>query len=705
MTNLSLMALAKGEFWDRRDTVILDTAKMRLYLDKYKVGSIQNLGTYPFSPKEWRQNIELIQEYVAKNTEHAIPVLYGIDAVHGANYSAGSTLLPHQINLAAARSRSVAEEMGRITSYEMRASGIPWNYAPVLDVTKKPLWGRTFETFGEDTYIASELGVAMIKGGGSDSLRSPYSSLACLKHFIGYGAPHNGKDRSAVYMPERIMRQDYLPPFQRAIEAGALTVMASSNSMNGLASHADKALLTDLLKDELGFKGFVISDWNDIDNLVSTHQVAADEREAVKISVNAGLDMCMEPYDASFSEHLIDLVNDGEVSQERIDDAVRRILFVKHKIGLFDQLQSDPELYPLYGSEAFAESGRQAAVESMTLLKNENDHLPLSKSNTILLTGVGSHSINNLNGAWSRTWSGQDTTFNDREKLTLKEAIESEIGKENLLWAEGTTYDQDVNTQRAVNLAGKANQIVVVLAELPATEKPSDIDELDFPEAQVNLVKELAKTGKPITLVLLEGRPRLIREMEPLVESILVAYLPGNEGGLAIADVLFGDENPSGKLPFTYPKYSGAIWSYDHVKADARDKGFGFEAYDPQYSFGHGLSYTNFEYSSLTLPSDTLMINDTLNFSVTVTNIGNRGGKETVELYTSDLTASVVPKVKQLIGFEKINLNTGQSQVVTFQLTKEDLGFVNHQNEWVTEPGLFKVSINELEKTFFLKEG
>ncbi len=704
MTNLSLMALAKGEFWDRRDTVILDTAKMRLYLDKYKVGSIQNLGTYPFSPKEWRQNIELIQEYVAKNTEHAIPVLYGIDAVHGANYSAGSTLLPHQINLAAARSRSVAEEMGRITSYEMRASGIPWNYAPVLDVTKKPLWGRTFETFGEDTYIASELGVAMIKGGGSDSLRSPYSSLACLKHFIGYGAPHNGKDRSAVYMPERIMRQDYLPPFQRAIEAGALTVMASSNSMNGVASHADKALLTDLLKDELGFKGFVISDWNDIDNLVSTHQVAADEREAVKISVNAGLDMCMEPYDASFSEHLIDLVNDGEVSQERIDDAVRRILFVKHKIGLFDQLQSDPELYPLYGSEAFAESGRQAAVESMTLLKNENDHLPLSKSNTILLTGVGSHSINYLNGAWSRTWSGQDTTFNDREKLTLKEAIESEIGKENLLWAEGTTYDQDVNTQRAVSLADKANQIVVVLAEPPATEKPSDIDELDFPEAQVNLVKELAKTGKPITLVLLEGRPRLIREMEPLVESILVAYLPGNEGGLAIADVLFGDENPSGKLPFTYPKYSGAIWSYDHVKADARDKGFGFEAYDPQYSFGHGLSYTRFEYSSLTLSSDTLMINDTLNFSVTVTNIGNRAGKETVELYTSDLTASVVPKVKQLNGFEKINLNTGESQVINFQLTKEDLGFVNSQNEWVTEPGFFKVNINTLEKTFFLKE-
>jgi len=338
----------------------------------------------------------------------------------------------------------------------------------------------------------------------------------------------------------------------------------------------------------------------------------------------------------------------------------------------------------------------------MTLLKNENEHLPLSKTEKILLTGVGSHSLNYLNGAWSRTWSGQDTTFNDREKLTIREAMEKEIGKDRVLWAEGTTYDEDVNTNQAVKLAVGSNQIVVVLAELPATEKPSDIDELDFPEVQVNLVKELAKTGKPITLVLLEGRPRLIRELEPLVHSIVLAYLPGNEGGLAVADVLFGDDNPSGKLPFTYPKYSGAIWSYDHVKADARDKGFGFEAYDPQYPFGHGLSYTDFAYSSLT-SEDTLLMSDTLTVSVRIANTGRRAGKETVELYTSDLTASIVPKVAQLKRFKKISLNTGESQLVTFQLTKEDLAFVNGKNEWVTEPGEFKIKINELEKTFFLK--
>lgn len=704
MTNLSLMALAQGEFWDRRDTVILDTAKMRRYLDIYKVGSVQNLGTYPFSPEEWRQNIEIIQDYVAENTPHSIPLLYGIDAVHGANYSAGSTLFPHQIGLAASRNKTLVQEVARATSYEVRASGIHWNYAPVLDVTKKPLWGRTFETFGEDTYIASELGVAMVRGGGSDSLQSPYSSLACLKHFLGYGAPHNGKDRAAVYLPERILREDYLPPFKRAIEAGALTVMVSSNSLNGVASHADKALLTDLLKDELNFEGFIISDWNDIDNLVTTHQVATDEREAVKMAVNAGLDMCMEPYDASFSDHLIDLVKEGEVREERINDAVRRILFVKHKLGLFEKVQSDPGLYPAYGSDQHAALARKAAVESMTLLKNENDHLPLSKDRRILLTGVGSNSLNYLNGAWSRTWSGQDTTFNDTEKYTIKEALEAASGQDKVIWAEGTSYDTDINTSRAKSLANGADEIVVVLAELPATEKPSDVDELDFPQAQIDLVKTLSETGKPITLILLEGRPRLLNEIEPLVTSILLAFLPGNEGGLAIADILYGEESPSGKLPFTYPKYSGSIWSYDHAKADARDKGFGFEGYDPQYTFGHGLSYTQFEYSTLELSSDTVAEKDSIQISVIVSNKGNRTGKETVELYTSDVVASVVPKVKELKRFEKIELKPDESKTVTFYLTAEDLSFVNVDNKRTIEPGLFKISIKNLEKNFFLKK-
>lgn len=703
MTNLSLMALAKGEFWDRRDTVILDPDKLTLYLDSFKVGSIQNLGTYPFGPTEWRQNIEIVQDFVQKNTEHKIPILYGIDAVHGANYTAGSTLFPHQIGLAASRNRELVSEVARITSYEMRASGIPWNYAPVLDVSKKPLWGRTFETFGEDTYISSELGLAMLKGGGVDSLLSPYSSLACLKHFLAYGAPHNGKDRAAVYLPERTLIQDYLPPFTKAIENGALTIMISSNSVNGIPSHADKNLLTDLLKVELGFKGFLISDWNDIDNLVKTHQVASNEREAVKLAVNAGLDMCMEPYDASFASHVIELVQNGEIPMKRIDDAVRRILFVKHKLGLFQQLQSDPELYPEFGSKKFADISKNAAIEAITLLKNKNDALPLDRGDKVLLTGAGSHSLNFLNGAWSRTWSGQDTTFNDTDKLTIRDAIEQKIDASNLIWSQGTSYDKEININETKKAAKNASKIVVVLAELPATEKPSDIDALDFPEAQIALVEKLAETGKSITLVLLEGRPRLIRELEPQVDAIILAYLPGNEGGSAIADILFGDANPSGKLPFTYPKSSGSIWSYDYVKADARDKGFGFEGYDPQYEFGHGLSYSKFEYTNLLTSADTIKLDDSLEVKINVTNKSNLVGKEVVELYVSDLFASVVPKNKVLRGFEKIEIQPSETVEVNFILAKEDFQFIDSSNQPKVEKGEFILTIDSFKTTLYLE--
>jgi len=703
MTNLSLMALAKGEFWDRRDTVILDPDKMQLYLAKHHVGSIQNLGTYPFSPAEWRQNIGLIQDYVKENTRHGIPVLYGIDAVHGANYTEGSTMSPHQIGLAATRNRDLVEQVAEITAYEVRASGIPWNYAPVLDVAKEPLWGRGFETFGEDTYVNCELGMAMLRGGSNKFERGPYATLSCLKHFLAYGAPHNGKDRAPVYLPERVLRQDYLPPFREAVKAGVLTVMAGSHSVNGIPCHASRFLLTDLLKEELGFEGFVISDWNDIDNLVSTHQVAVDEKEAVKLAVNAGIDMCMEPYDASFAENLLELVEEGEVSEERVDDAVRRIIFVKHKIGLFDEIQTDPSLYTEFASDRFTEINYKAAVESLTLLKNEDERLPLDADSKVLVTGVAAHSINYLNGAWSRTWSGTDTTFNDREKLTVLEALRLNLGAQNVIYSEGTSYREDINTAKTIQLAKSVDHIVVCLGEQPATEKPSDIDDLELPEAQIELVKALARTGKPITLVLVEGRPRIIREIEPEASAIVLAYLPGNEGGRAIADVLTGEVNPSGKLPFTYPKYSGSIWAYDHTKADMRDGGFGYEAFDPQFEFGHGLSFTTFEYTALQVSKDTLSLNEDILFQVDVHNTGNREGMETVELYLSDITASIVPKVKQLKGFEKVGLEAGEVQTISFTLKGEDLGFVNEKNEWTTEPGWFKARIGNLETEFYLR--
>jgi beta-glucosidase len=701
MTNLSLMALAEGEFWDRRDTVILDTAKLRKYLAVHHVGSIQNLGTYPFSTEEWRQNIGIIQDYVKANTRLGIPVLYGIDAVHGANYTAGSTLFPHQIGLAATFDRDLVKEVAKTTAYEVRASGIPWNYAPVVDVTKEPLWGRMFETFGEDTYLNTELGLAMVEGSSNDFDRGPRSTISCLKHFLAYGAPHNGKDRAPVYLPERILRQDYLPPFRAAIEAGALTVMAGSHAVNGIPCHSSSFLLTDLLKKELGFKGFVISDWNDIDNLVGTHQVASDEKEAIKLAVNAGIDMCMEPYDASFAELLIELVEEGEVSTSRIDDAVRRILYVKHVAGLFEEDTTD---YPDFASETFTEVNYRAAVESMTLLKNEGGSLPIKEGTKLLVTGPAANSINYLNGAWSRTWLGRDTSFNDPGKLTVVDALRNIYGRDQVVHSPGTGYDENINTAETMALARTCDHLVVCLGEIPATEKPSDIDDLNLPSAQINLVKALSETGKPITLVLVEGRPRIIREIEPLTDAILLAYLPGNEGGRAVAGVLSGSETPSGKLPMTYPKYAGSVWSYDHTMADRRDKGFGFEAFDPQYEFGHGLSYTTFAYADLSLKQDTFSIDESIGITVDVKNTGTLPGKETVLLFVSDLTASVVPKVKVLRGFEKVLLEPGEKGSIAFSLNPEDLGFVDQRNERVVEPGWFKVEVGGLEQKFYLKK-
>ena len=449
MTNVSLMALAKGDFWMRRDTVELDTAKMNELLLRQHVGSVQNLGTYPFSPDEWRKNIGEVQDVAMKQSRLGIPVLYGIDAVHGANYSAGSTLFPQQLALAATWSPDLAETTGAITSYEIKASGIPWNYSPVLDVCKQPLWGRVFETFGEDTYLTTVMGDAMIKGAQGEDIAQDDKSAVCLKHFLGYGQPDNGKDRSPTYLPERMLRQYHLPPFESAIKNGALTVMINSGSVNGIPSHADYHLITEILKGELGFEGFTISDWEDIMNLVKTHQVAEDEKMAVKISVNAGLDMCMEPYDASFAEYLVELVKEGAVPMSRVDDAVRRILNVKMKLGLFEKPLTDPSLYPKYGSEEFAEESYKAALECLTLLKNKNESLPLSTKKKILVTGVGANSFNYLNGAWSRTWGGTETDFNDEEKKTVLEAIQDKIGNGNVSYVEGTSYEEDINISKA----------------------------------------------------------------------------------------------------------------------------------------------------------------------------------------------------------------------------------------------------------------
>jgi beta-glucosidase len=693
MTNLGLTAVCKGPFYNDIDSLEIDTVKLKKYLLDYHIGSIQNKGKYPPGIEEWNRIISNIQEYAINQTRLGIPVLFGIDAVHGANYTASSTLFPHQIACAATWDPAFAEKTGEITAYEMRASSLVWNYAPVIDISHQPLWGRIFESYGEDTYLTAQMANAFIKGSQGDDISNDKKVAVCLKHFIGYGNPYNGKDRSTAIISDHDLKQYYLPPFEEAIHAGAKTIMLNSGSVNGIPGHIDYHLITEVLKGELGFEGFVISDWDDLTKLVVVHNVAHNGKEATRMAVMAGMDMCMVPYDESFSVFLAELVKEGQVPLERINDAVRRILKVKFELGLFENPYSNPDAYPLFGSKGFAEESYLAARECITLLKNEKSILPITKSSKILVTGPSSNSINFLNGAWSRTWSGVEEDYNDPDKLSILDAIREKAGEQNVLFTEGTGIDEEINIDSAVELAEESDLIVVCLGEKPATEKPSDIDELDLPDAQLKLVKQLAATGKPVILVLVQGRPRGISAIEGLSQAVVMAYLPGQEGGRAIADVLFGDCNPSGRLPYTYPRYSGSIWKYNHKGADALDINFGLDGFNPLYEFGEGLSYTSFAYSEPQLSADTIFDGDSLHVTVNISNTGDIFGKEVVQLYTRDMVASVSPDMKNLARFTKIALNPGETKTVSFTLNTDDLAFVGADNQWVIEPGEFQVLI------------
>lgn len=704
MLNIGLPALLQGPFYSSRDSLIFDSAKVHKLLVENMAGSVQNLGNFPLKPEQWRYYISYLQKVVKNQTRLGIPILYGIDAAHGANYTAGSVMFPHQINIAASFNTAIAENVAEITSYELKASAIPWNYAPVLDVARHPMWGRIYESFGEDTYVVSEMGAAMLKGAQGNNPGAYDKTISCAKHFLGYGASYNGKDRSPVIISENYIRQVLLPPFKKAVDDGLLCIMISSGAMNGIPCHIDYNLITKLLKEELGFKGFVISDWSDIDNLYTVHKVATNEREAIKMSVLAGLDMCMEPYDESFAVNLMDLVNKGEVPMSRVDDAVRRILYVKFKSGIFEDALFDNYTYDQFASAKSDSLNKAFAIESITLLKNENDLLPLSKDAKVLVTGVAGNSINYLNGGWSRTWSGQDTAYNDQGKLTIYTAIRKLIGKNRVVFTQGTGYTEGDYIKEAVAKAKKADVIVACVGEKPATEKPSDIDELDLPDIQQQLVKALAETGKPLVLVMVQGRPRIIREIEPLANGIIMAYLPGNEGGAAIADVLFGNANPSGKLPYTYPRYMGSLWTYDHLLSDERDIYFGLNGFTPQYEFGYGLSYTSFEYLNLKLSSDSISMGDSLKMEITVSNTGKSAGMESVLLFLTDEVASVSPPVKQLKRFTKVQLEPGESTKINFELTIDDFQFVNQQNKWIAEPGYFTIAVGNQKTRFYLRK-
>jgi beta-glucosidase len=703
MTQLTLDYVCQGKFFDGNKEMKIDPARLDSALLKYHVGSILNTGSYTLTRDNWYELIQNIQTVATNKTRLKIPVLYGIDAIHGANYTVGATLFPQELAQAATWNTSLVEQAGAVTAYEVRASAIPWNFSPVLDLGRQPLWSRFFETYGEDPYLASLMGEACVKGYQGKDISHPEKVAACLKHYMAYSASYTGKDRTPIAMSERMLREYYLVPFAKAIENGALTVMVNSGEINGKPVHIDHHILTDILKTELKFEGFAVTDWEDIIFLTKRHRVAATYKDAIAMAINAGVDMSMVPLEVDFTKSLVELIKEGKIPMTRIDDAVRRILRVKYRLGLFQHPYYEKNSYKKFGSAEFTQINFQAASEALTLLKNTNNILPLAKGKKILLTGAAANSLTPLNGAWTHTWQGLAEKYNPKDKQTVYQALQAKLGAGNVVYVEGTSYDKDINTAEAVKQAANVDYIVVCLAEKPGTEKDGDIHDLNLDKAQQEFVKALSKTGKPIVFVMAFDRPRLIVEIEPFASGIIMAYLPGNEGGRAIADVLYGDVNPSGKLPFSYPKYPNALNTYDYKSTEDVAPGQ-YMGVDFQYPFGAGLSYTTFAYADLKLSTDKWKGNDSLTVTVKVTNTGTKEGKEVVQLYTRDEFASITPSVKRLKGFQKINLKAGESKIVTFKLHRKDLGFVNSDNKWITEPGDFTVMVGGLSKGFLLAD-
>jgi beta-glucosidase len=695
------------------EPVQLDTAILRKALIDYKIGSILNTpGNKARTLDEWDTIISQIQDMAINETRLGIPILYGVDAIHGVTYTAGATFFPQQIGQAATWDPALVHRAGEITAYETRASSIAWNFSPVLDMGRDPRFPRIWESFGEDIYLASQLGVALVTGYEGNDIGNPEKVAACAKHYLGYSVPWSGKDRTPAYIPDIELRERHLPTFKAAVDAGVHTVMANSGLINGVPVHSSKKLLTDLLKGELGFTGIIITDWKDIENIHDRDHVAKDQKEAVKLAINAGVDMSMIPYNFDFCNYLIELVNEGEVPMSRIDDAVRRILNVKWDLNLFETPVTHYKDYPLFGSDQFAKEAYATAQESMTLLKNEDSVLPLPKTAKVLVTGPNANSMRSLNGGWTYTWQGNNTDAFVEKYSTILDAIKAKTGDKNVVYSEGVRYlnegkywmDETVDIKETVKAAAGVDYIILVLGENSYTEKPGDLQDLSLSSNQVILAKALAKTGKPIILILNEGRPRIIRSIEPLMKGVIQAFLPGNYGGMAIADVLYGDVNPSGKLPYTYPLYVNSLVTYDHKPSEHQAKMVGVYDYESdfaiQYPFGFGLSYTTFEYNKMTLSSKTLTKDGDIEVNVTVKNTGNRTGKEVVQLYTSDLYASITPDVRRLRKFKKIELAAGESKTISFTLKPEDLSFVNEAFQRVTEPGDFEVEIAGLKDRF-----
>lgn len=703
MTEIGIDILGhfEGDEW------VMDVDKVENAIGKYKVGSILNTPVVGQTPEKWQEIIGLIQEVSMR--ELGIPCIYGLDMNHGASYVMGATYFPQNINIGASFNPQLAYEAGIITAYESRAVNCPWTYCPTVDLSRDPRWSRVWENYGEDPLVNAVIGSASVRGlqGEDPNHVGPENIAVSVKHYMGYGSPRTGKDRTPAYIPVSELREKHFAPFKACVEAGALTIMVNSSSVNGVPVHANKELITDWLKEGLNWDGMVVTDWSDIINLYTREGVAADKKEAIEIAINAGIDMTMEPYDLEFTTILLELIDEGRVPMKRIDDAVRRVLRLKYRLGLFDTPNTLLADYPDFASEKFAQVATRAAEESEVLLKNVDGILPLKKGLKILVTGPNANSMRCLNGGWSYSWQGHLADRYTQEYNTIYEAICNKFGASNVILEQGVTYvpegsyeqENPPQIEKAVRAAAKADVILACIGENSYCETPGNLSDLALSENQRNLVKALAKTGKPIVLILNEGRPRIINDIEPLADAVIDILLPSNYGADALANILAGDVNPSAKLPYTYPRYSAALTNYDYRISEESDTMEGAYDYNAvvsvQWPFGFGLSYTTFEYSNFQCSVEEFGADTDLVFTVDVTNTGKVAGKEVVMLYSRDMVASMVPENRRLRAFEKVEVQPGETVNVTLKIKGRDLAFVNPQGEWTLEPGDFRMQAGD----------
>ena len=702
---------------DKNGVFYIDEHKADSIFSHYKVGSILNApNTCAPTAKQWEKYMAQIQKLSMKHM--GVPCIFGLDQNHGSTYTQGGTLFPQNINVAATFNREIARRSAEATAYETRAASVPWTYSPTVDLGRDARWPRIWENFGEDCYLSSEMGKAMVYGfqGEDPNHIDQYHIATSMKHFMGYGVPWTGKDRTPAYISPADLREKHFAPFLAGIEAGALSVMVNSASVNGMPMHANKEILTHWLKEQTGWDGVLITDWADVNNLYTREMVAKDKKDALRIAINAGIDMVMEPYSCGACGYIIELVNEGKIPMSRIDDACRRVLRMKYRLGLFEHPTQKLKNYPLFGGEQFAQLALEGATESMVLLKNSNNILPLQKGKKILLTGPNANQMRCLDGGWSYTWQGNRTDEFAGKYNTIYEALCNEYGKENIVLNQGVTYNEagkyweenEPQIAAAVEAAKNVDVVVACIGENSYTETLGNLTDLWLSENQRNLVKALATTGKPIVLVLNEGRPRLIADIEPLAQGVVNILIPGNYGGDALAQLLSGKANFSGKMPYTYPKEINSLANYDFKKSE--EVGTMTGAYDynakitQQWGFGQGLSYTTYQYSNLKVDKASFGHDDVIRVSVEVKNTGKVAGKESVLLFSSDLMASMVPDGRRLRAFDKVALQPGESKTVTFDLKANDLAFVGWDGKWILEEGDFKLMVADQQATIHCNE-